>query len=87
LIERRFTNLVKKQSRIWNVSGLRADVGLGGAQVELENLPALVNGAIAFDSPGGSQPANIDDTYHLYPDLAQSQRGVMISLDLPDGIN
>ncbi|CBA20977.1 PqiB family protein [Erwinia amylovora] len=87
LIERRFTNLVKKESRFWNVSGIRADVGLGGAKVELENLPALVNGAIAFDSPGGSQPANIDDNYQLYPDLAQSQRGVMISLDLPDGNN
>ncbi len=51
LIERRFTNLVKKGSRFWNVSGVKADVGLSGAKVQLENLSALVNGAIAFDSP------------------------------------
>ena len=43
LIERRFTNLVKKGSRFWNVSGIKADVGLSGAKVQLENLSALVN--------------------------------------------
>ncbi|AUX72914.1 PqiB family protein [Erwinia pyrifoliae] len=87
LIERRFTHLVRRESRFWNISGIKANVGLGGAKVELENLPALVNGAIAFDSPGESPPANTDDDYRLYPDLAQSQRGVIISLDLPDGNN
>ncbi|PDO90302.1 PqiB family protein [Kosakonia pseudosacchari] len=85
LIERRFTNLVKKGSRFWNVSGVKADVGLSGAKVELESLAALVNGAIAFDSPGASQPAAQDDEYGLYEDLAHSQRGVLVKLDLPGG--
>ena len=49
LVERRFTNLVKKGSRFWNVSGVKADVGLSGAKVQLESLSALVNGAIARD--------------------------------------
>ncbi|VFS62888.1 paraquat-inducible protein B [Raoultella planticola] len=75
LIERRFTNLVKKGSRFWNVSGVKADVGLGGAKVQLESLSALVNGAIAFDSPADSQPAQQNDEYGLYEDLAHSQRG------------
>ncbi|WLI76041.1 MlaD family protein [Kosakonia sp. H02] len=85
LIERRFTNLVKKGSRFWNVSGVKADVGLSGAKVELESLAALVNGAIAFDSPDDSQPAAPDDEFGLYEDLAHSQRGVIIKLDLPGG--
>ncbi|MDN2486338.1 MlaD family protein [Kosakonia sacchari] len=85
LIERRFTNLVKKGSRFWNVSGVKADVGLNGAKVELESLAALVNGAIAFDSPDASQPAAQDDEYGLYEDLAHSQRGVLVKLDLPGG--
>ncbi len=85
LIERRFTNLVKKESRFWNVSGMKADVGLGGAKVQLESLSALVNGAIAFDSPASGEAAKADDTYVLYPDLAHSQRGSQISLDLPSG--
>ncbi|HKS34049.1 MAG TPA: MlaD family protein, partial [Enterobacteriaceae bacterium] len=85
LIERRFTNLVKKGSRFWNVSGVKADVSLAGAKVELESLAALVNGAIAFDSPDESKPAAQDDEFGLYEDLAHSQRGVLIKLDLPDG--
>ncbi len=85
LIERRFTNLVKQDSRFWNVSGVKADVGINGAQVELESLSALVNGAIAFDSPEGSPQAKQDTDFTLYEDLAHSQRGVQIKLALPSG--
>lgn len=85
LIERRFTNLVKKGSRFWNVSGVKADVGLSGAKVQLESLAALVNGAIAFDSPENSKAADQNDEFGLYEDLAHSQRGVIVKLDLPDG--
>uniref|UniRef100_UPI001D0EBDFE hypothetical protein n=1 Tax=Klebsiella pneumoniae TaxID=573 RepID=UPI001D0EBDFE len=59
--------------------------GLNGAKVQLENLSALVNGAIAFDSPADSQVASQNDDYHLYEDLAHSQRGVVVTLDLPYG--
>ncbi|MDI8911098.1 MlaD family protein, partial [Salmonella enterica subsp. enterica serovar Lubbock] len=58
LIERRFTDLVKKGSRFWNVSGIDADLSLSGAKVKLESLAALVNGAIAFDSPDNSKPTS-----------------------------
>ena len=84
LIERRFTNLVKKGSRFWNVSGVDADLSLSGAKVKLESLAALVNGAIAFDSPENSSPATADDSFGLYADLAHSQRGVIVKLALPD---
>ncbi len=75
LIDRRFTDLVKKDSRFWNVSGIKATVDFHGAEVEMESMAALVNGAIAFDSPPNSAQARSDDTYTLYPDLAHSQRG------------
>ncbi|WP_192456658.1 PqiB family protein [Musicola keenii] len=85
LIERRFTGLVKTNSRFWNVSGLKADVSLNGATVDIQNLSAMVNGAIAFDSPEQDNAAAPDQNYSLYPDLASSQRGVAITLDLPSG--
>lgn len=85
LIERRFTDLVKKGSRFWNVSGVDANVSISGAKVKLESLAALVNGAIAFDSPEESKPAEAEDTFGLYEDLAHSQRGVIIKLELPGG--
>ncbi|WP_313048320.1 PqiB family protein [Atlantibacter subterraneus] len=85
LVERRFTHLVKKGSRFWNVSGVKTDISLSGAQIQLESLAALVNGAIAFDSPEGSKEAEQEDEYGLYEDLAHSQRGVLVKLDLPSG--
>ncbi|NDL62519.1 PqiB family protein [Acerihabitans arboris] len=87
LIDRRFTDLVKKETRFWNVSGLKADVDFHGARVEMESVAALVNGAIAFDSPPQGEQARSDDNFTLYPDLAHSQRGVIIQLDLPNGQN
>lgn len=83
LIERRFTHLIKKESRFWNVSGIKADISPGGAKVEMQSLAALVNGAIAFDSPDESDNASAEQAYRLYPNLAQSQRGVAITLTLP----
>lgn len=85
LINRRYTALVKKESRFWNVSGLRAQLGLNGAQFDMESLAALINGAVAFDSPLQSPPAAPDMNFTLYADLASSRRGVTITLDLPDG--
>ncbi|WP_300002667.1 PqiB family protein [uncultured Cedecea sp.] len=85
LIDKRFANLVKTNSRFWNVSGVKADISLSGAQVQLESLAALVNGAIAFDSPDDSPKANSNDNFTLFEDLAHSQRGVNITLSLPGG--
>lgn len=53
--------------------------------MKLESLAATVNGAIAFDSPDNSKPAARDDTFGLYKDLAHSQRGVIVKLELPSG--
>jgi len=85
LIDRRFAHLVKDSSRFWNVSGFKGDFSLSGAKVEMESLAALVNGAIALDSPTDGNIAKQEQSYELYPDLAQSQRGVEIDLDLPNG--
>lgn len=87
LIDRRFANMVKGNSRFWNVSGFKGDFSLSGASVQMESLAALVNGAIAFDSPLDGKQAKADQSFTLYPDLARSQRGVSITLDLPDGNN
>ncbi|WP_114194047.1 PqiB family protein [Edaphovirga cremea] len=85
LIDRRFAELVKSNSRFWNVSGFKGDFSLQGATVEMESLAALVNGAIAFDSPIHGKKAEPEQSFTLYPDLAHSQRGVAITLDLPNG--
>ncbi|ELM3727761.1 MCE family protein [Edwardsiella piscicida] len=85
LIERRFAPLVKAESRFWNVSGIRGDVSLSGISLQVEGLAALVNGAIAFDSPPASAPVRPGASFTLYPSLASSQRGVSVTLALPGG--
>ncbi|AWK13824.1 MlaD family protein [Candidatus Fukatsuia symbiotica] len=87
LIDRRFAKLVKSESRFWNVSGFKGTLSLNGLSVQMENMSALVNGAIAFDSPPHSSNAGMDQQFQLYDDLAQSQRGVSITLDLPNANN
>ncbi len=47
---------------------MKADVSLSGAKVQLDSLSALVNGAIAFDSPDDSPQAQQNTDYHLYED-------------------
>ena len=84
LIEQRFANLVKTTSRFWNTSGVQADVSLSGASIKLESLNALINGAIAFDSPADAPQASDDASYPLYPDLAASQRGISVHLSFPN---
>ncbi|MEG3135605.1 MlaD family protein [Rouxiella sp. T17] len=85
LIDKRFAHLVKDTSRFWNVSGFKGNFSLSGVKVEMESLAALVNGAIALDSPADGKAAKAEQSYELYPDLAQSQRGVEVTLDLPSG--
>ncbi len=85
LIDKRFAHLVKDNSHFWNVSGFKGNFSLSGVKVEMESLAALVNGAIALDSPADGNQAKTDESFELYPDLAQSHRGVDISLDLPSG--
>jgi len=87
LIDRRFITLVKDDSRFWNVSGFKGAFSLNGVSIQMENISALVNGAIAFDSPADSPHAAMDQTFLLYADLAHSQRRVSITLDLPNGNN
>ncbi|WP_370550296.1 MlaD family protein [Edwardsiella tarda] len=85
LIEPRFASLVKENSRFWNVSGIRGDVSLSGISLQVDGLTALVNGAIAFDSPPQTPAAHSGSRFTLYPDLASSQRGVTVHLTLPSG--
>jgi paraquat-inducible protein B len=44
--------LVNTHSVFWNVSGVRAEVGAGGAHVEVQSLRTLVAGGIAFATEG-----------------------------------
>ncbi|WP_305829490.1 MlaD family protein [Photobacterium leiognathi] len=87
LIKPRYANLVTDKSRFWNVSGMRADIGFNGVDVQFESLSALIAGAIAFDSPDKGTAIEPNHLFKLYPDINTAGRGIAITIALPDNNN
>ncbi|RWX57252.1 MlaD family protein [Photobacterium chitinilyticum] len=87
LIKPQFAELVTNKSRFWNVSGMSANVGFNGIDVQFESLSAMIGGAIAFDSPDEGKTIEPNHLFRLYPNLNTAGRGIAITIDLPDGNN
>jgi paraquat-inducible protein B len=61
--------LVRKNTRFWNASGLDVDIGADGIRVDTESLVTLMIGGIAFDTPVNQkpgEPAEENDVFKLY---------------------
>ncbi len=84
VIDKAYANLVKKDSRFWNISGVNANIGLSGVNVNIDSLNAVVQGAVSFDSPHDSPSAEQNQTYTLYPNLQAAKRGIEVNVLLPD---
>ena len=87
LIKPQYADLVTNKSRFWNVSGMSANLGFNGIDVQFESLSAMIGGAIAFDSPDEGLPIEPNHLFRLYPDLNTAGRGIAITIDLPDDSN
>ncbi|PSW14809.1 MCE family protein [Photobacterium sanctipauli] len=87
LIKPQYSELVTNKSRFWNVSGMSANIGFNGVDVQFESLSAMISGAIAFDSPDEGLPIEPNHLFRLYPDLNTAGRGIAITIDLPEGNN
>ncbi|SKA42465.1 MlaD family protein [Photobacterium toruni] len=87
LIKPHYANLVTNKSRFWNVSGVNANIGFNGVDVQFESLSALIAGAIAFDSPDEGKPIDEGHLFNLYPDINTAGRGIAITITLPDNNN
>lgn len=84
VIEKAYTNLVKKESHFWNISGIKADVGMSGIKLDIDSLASVVQGAVAFDSPEQSETATQNEKFTLYPNLQAAQSGVEVDMELPN---
>ncbi len=49
-VEQEYAHLVRANSRFWNVSGVKADIGLTGGTIEVETVQSLLAGGIAFNT-------------------------------------
>jgi paraquat-inducible protein B len=82
-IKPQFANLVSKQTRFWNVSGIKASADLSGVTLQTESLLSVIQGGITFDAPvmdDVNPAAKNDDIYRLYENFDAAQRGVMAEI-------
>ena len=61
--------LVRKNTRFWNASGLDVAIDAEGIRVDTESFVTLMIGGIAFDTPANrepGEPAEENDVFDLY---------------------
>jgi paraquat-inducible protein B len=66
-----FDKYVRDNSRFWNASGAKVQLGANGIQLQVESLRAVVLGGIAFETPDDSritQESEADHPFPLYDD-------------------
>jgi paraquat-inducible protein B len=66
VVEQKYAPLVTKTSRFWNAGGVDISVGPGGLDVKTESVASILAGGVAFDSPGGGDPAKAGDAFWLH---------------------
>ncbi|MGI2169828.1 MlaD family protein [Shewanella sp. MF05960] len=79
-VQEQYTHLVHKDSRFWNVSGLKIDASLAGIKVNTESIASILAGGISFDSGSETIKAKNGDTYPLFQDEQTAIGGVMFTL-------
>ena len=86
-IESKYSNLVKEDSKFWNISGLNANISRTGVDFKLDSLTTLIAGGITFNSPTSSNSPSTDQQYQLFNDLKESQQGLNLTLKLTNTNN
>ncbi len=84
LISEKYSHLITTKSRFWNVSGMAANLGFNGLDIQFEGLPALLSGGIAVDSPDDGKLVQNKREFKLYSDIKTAGRGISIKITLPD---
>jgi paraquat-inducible protein B len=74
LIGSSHVDLVRSNSRFWNAGGVEISVGAGGLHLKTETLAAILAGGIAFESPGGGEPAKSGAAFWLYGSDAEPHK-------------
>ena len=69
---------VVPETRFWNSSGIRVNVGATGLRLELQSIKSLLSGGIAFRAPVEAEQharSPVESSFRLYADEAQAAVG------------
>ncbi|GGB49221.1 MlaD family protein [Shewanella inventionis] len=79
-VQEQYTHLVHKDSRFWNVSGLKIDASFSGIKVNTESIASILAGGISFDNGSETEKAQNGDTYTLFQDEQTAIGGITFTL-------
>ncbi len=82
-----YGNLIKRSSRFWSVSGIKADASLSGIKIESEGIAAMLVGGIAFSSPANGDIAEEYSEFRLYRDANSARDALELTLSLAGDSN
>lgn len=80
-LEPKFKGLVKRSSRFWNISGIKASFGLSGVDIETSGLAAMAIGGVAFSSPDKSASADEGTLFRLYASADSARDSLEVKLN------
>lgn len=84
IIEKKYANLVKQNSRFWNISGINVEASFQkGVNINMDSLASVVQGAVAFDSPESKEIAEQGQRFELFDSLKSAQRGIEVKVIMP----
>jgi paraquat-inducible protein B len=89
-----FEKYVHDNSRFWNASGAKVQLGTNGLEFKVESLRAVVFGGIAFDTPEDptvTEPSEADHAFKLFDsqetaDAASFKRSVAFIVNLTGSV-
>jgi paraquat-inducible protein B len=75
-IQAPYDELVTRDTRFWDVSGLRVSMDADGFQVQTDSLETLLAGGVAFDTDSAlaGDPVSDGATFRLYASHAESEQ-------------
>ena len=82
-IAEEYTQLIRKNTRFYNVSGITVDAGLSGVKIQTESLTSLMVGGVAFITPESIEPAGPSkngDVFKLYKDYESATESGAVPL-------
>ncbi|MGB2988047.1 MAG: MlaD family protein [Phycisphaerae bacterium] len=90
-VRRAYTQLIRNDTRFWEVGGVNAQLGIGGMSVEIESIDALLSGGVALATPpDAGEVVRTGHRFRLEPEpqdewLAWEPLVVIASSFLPSG--
>jgi paraquat-inducible protein B len=83
-----YQNLVKKDTRFWNASGITISGGLTDLKIHVASLAAIIKGGIMMRTPAAfkdSPQAENGQLFTLYDGFEEAEYGIPVTLDLATG--